>query len=114
MSIQYLSSSTILRIPATCPSMYESRFITSGFRSSCISRLPFFQDSACCFSSKTPQPQRIADHCHRRERHGRRREDRRILPQEWDERRKDCGRNQDHVVAKGPEEVLLDGAQRSP
>src|SRR5579875_2077418 len=37
MSTQYLSSSTILRMPPICPSIYESRFRTSCLRSSCIS-----------------------------------------------------------------------------
>src|SRR6266568_3553591 len=43
MSTQYLSSSTILRIPETCPSMYERRLSTSRRRSSSIMHFPFAQ-----------------------------------------------------------------------
>ena len=67
-------------------------------------------DTPCL--TKATQPQRITDHRDRGQRHGCRREDGRILSQERDERRKDRGRDEDDVIGKGPEEVLLDRVQR--
>src|SRR6266567_2174448 len=112
MSMQYLSSSTILRMPAMCPSMYERRFSTSGFRSSCIFFPPFV--SLLALSSKPPQAQRIAHHSYRRNCHSSRRKDRGTLTQERNQGRENGGRYQDHVVGKSPEEILLDGAHRRP
>src|SRR5262249_21647645 len=58
--------------------------------------------------TEAAQPQRIAHHGHRGERHGRRSEDRGTLTQEGDGGRGDGDGNQHRIVGEGPEQVLLD------